>query len=227
VLSSQKYPGEKTMNISINHEQRLFVIRKVEGYTCLGFDQCFDETYQLAERLGYPLPREEQKGSLEQYLQLQELLKKASKANLGTWFHRNTPQRVRDILESARQDGRRLRLFYGDTETGRDWMQEYDTIGTISRSIGTLKVPLLIASSRSISGMYILDDCIVRIMDVASREDLYRHPKYLTPRLNLLHNGRIDHSWSVQRDGEEVARFKTREKAKRWIAFMLGERNIR
>lgn len=212
------------MNVTINHKQRLFVIQTGGGYTCLGFDYCFDESSQLAERLGEPLPGEEQRGTLEQYLQHQELISKARKVDLGTWFHRDTPKAVRDILESAHKSGTRLRLFYGDTQTGRDWLEEFDVIGTIGRSTGTLKVPQLIASSRSMGGGAVLDNCIVRIIDTATRRELYRHPQYVTPGFDLRHSSMIDHPWEVLHNGQIHARFKTAEKAKRWIAFMRGER---
>lgn len=213
------------MNVTLNHEQRLFVIPTGDGYSCLGFNRCFDETSQLAERLGEPPPREDQRGKIEQYLKYQDLLSKAREIALGTWFHRNTPKAISDILESARKSGSRLRLFYGDTQTGRDWLEEHDVIGTIGRSTGALKVPLLIASSRSMGGGPILDHCIVRIIDVEdTRRELYRHPRYVTPSFDLCHGSMIDAPWVAVHGGRIHARFKTEKRAQRWIAFMRGER---
>lgn len=44
--------------VTVNKEQRLFVIPCGEGYTCLGFDVCRKRATQLAEELPAPLPKE-------------------------------------------------------------------------------------------------------------------------------------------------------------------------
>ena len=54
----------------------------------------------------------------------------------GTSYHENTSEEVIKILERVRNSKERVRIFYGDTETGRDWMEIYNTIGTIGRSCG-------------------------------------------------------------------------------------------
>ena len=81
----------------------------------------------------------------------------------GTSYHQNAPDAVIRVLENAMRTNKRIRVFYGDTETGRDWMEIYDTIGTIGRSCGQNKIPLLIKNSRSYGGCAILTDCIVKI----------------------------------------------------------------
>jgi len=43
-------------NVTINNEQRLFVIKQSHGYSCLGFDVCFDITKRLAIELNKPVP---------------------------------------------------------------------------------------------------------------------------------------------------------------------------
>lgn len=37
-----------------------------------------------------------------------------------------------------------VRIWLGDTQTGRAWAEENDVIGTIGRSTGTMEVPLLV-----------------------------------------------------------------------------------
>jgi len=107
------------MNVTINNEQRLFVINSGSGFSCYGFDNCFDEASQLAEKLGQPAPLESQKGAIEQYLQHQELISKAHNVTLGTWFNRHTPPAVQRILEDARNTGWNQASMpvpcYGDT----------------------------------------------------------------------------------------------------------------
>lgn len=96
----------------------------------------------------------------------------------GTFYDTRTPQEVIDVIESARAGGRRVRLSYGDTETGRDWQEQYDIVGRIGRSAGPVKVPILIHNRRSIGGHAILDHCIVRIVSSVGGRVLYQHPKY-------------------------------------------------
>lgn len=104
----------------------------------------------------------------------------------GTAYHEETPDAVVNILENARNSGRetRLRFALGDTETGEDWNEIYDTTGYIGRSTGTIKIPLLIAKVTSYGGPAILDHCIVKIERKRKGEreytEVYRHPKYHT-----------------------------------------------
>jgi hypothetical protein len=98
----------------------------------------------------------------------------------GTYYHDQTPASVIRILEDARDRGLRLRLHFGDTASGRDWMDTHDVAGAIGRSWGPVKVPLLINNARSSGGPAFLDHCIVRIRyaNRAQGGDLYRHPTY-------------------------------------------------
>ena len=166
--------------VTTNDEQRLFVIPAGKGFSCLGFDVCYRESRQLAERLGRQdlMPREDEVGSLKQYDGYRELVKSIGSRDLGTWFSAETPEPVRRILENARLGRTRLRITLGDRETGEAWGGRPET-GTIGRSMGPLKMPLLIKTSRSTGGGAILTDCIVRIED--GSRDLYRHPDFHMP----------------------------------------------
>ena len=102
----------------------------------------------------------------------------------GTSYHADTSKRVIDIIERARANSWRLRLYLGDAKTGRDWNEHYDVTGRIGRSSGPVKVPILLHNSQSIGGGAILDHCIVRIRHANKRDgkfDLYRHTKYHNP----------------------------------------------
>lgn len=98
----------------------------------------------------------------------------------GTAFHIETAEPVRRILETYRGSDTRLRVHYGDVESGLDWMDTYDVEGSIGRSMGRLRVPLLVNNRRSMGGGAILDHCIVRIRfaNRAIGGDLFRHPDY-------------------------------------------------
>lgn len=97
----------------------------------------------------------------------------------GTMYKDTTLKRVVDELETARARGTRVCIRYGDVKTGRDW-GDPKMCGTVGRSSGSIKVPLLIKSSRSMGGESILDAHIVRITESRGGRVLYSHPSYTT-----------------------------------------------
>lgn len=101
----------------------------------------------------------------------------------GTHYHPGTSEEIIRILERARKTDMRIRVHYGDVKTGQDWGDIYHVAGRVSRSIGPVKVPLLIANATSHGGDAMLDHCIVRIRYANRKEggDLYRHPNYTPP----------------------------------------------
>ncbi len=137
----------------------------------------------------------------------------------------NVPQEVIAALESARQNGDHVRVFYGDTDTpdfekihgrkcdpGKDWGEEYETFGTSY-------------------ACWMTCDHIVRIL-VKGRE-VYRHPNYHQPAYSIgqppemIGNSNVaadGYTTGVYADGENVANFKKESSALRWVAFMTGKR---
>jgi len=103
-------------------------------------------------------------------------------------FDSRTPYTVCRILEEGNRKypAERLRIFYGDTETGRCWMDENDTIGYIGRSTGEIKIPLLIKNTRSHGGGAILDHCIIKI--TSNGHTIYEHPKFNMPEVTFKGN---------------------------------------
>lgn len=146
----------------------------------------------------------------------------------GTYYSEGTNKRIIEILERARIFNQKIRVFYGDITTGRCWNDEFDTMGTIGRSSGTIKIPLLIKNSRSSGGGGILDNCIVRI--TIDKKNVYKHKNFhqgmfTMQEVNdgeLLQNG---YTHEVLNDGNTHARFTSEDKAKRYIDFMLGNSN--
>lgn len=97
----------------------------------------------------------------------------------GTAYHMGTSDKIVEILEDIRNSGQRVRFHWGDTETGEDWGDIYDVSGTIGRSTGDIKVPLLIETTRSTVGSAILTHCIVKITTTKNpKHVIYQHPKY-------------------------------------------------
>jgi hypothetical protein len=142
----------------------------------------------------------------------------------GTSFNERTPDAVIRVLEAARQTRTRLHISLGDKDTGKDWLEEFESHGYIGRSMGPVKVPLLIANTRSLGGGAILDHCIVRIRASAGGRVLWQHPGYHHGRLEIrqkaepvmLPDGRVL-TVDVLRDGEIQAAFDNIEKARRWV----------
>ena len=62
--------------VTVNQEQKLYVIPCGDGYTCLGFDVCRERAERLALSLRLPSPAS-QPGTLELYAEYQELTRRA------------------------------------------------------------------------------------------------------------------------------------------------------
>lgn len=142
----------------------------------------------------------------------------------GTSFDERTPDEVIRVLESARQNRTRLHISLGDTSNGKDWLEEFESHGYVGRSMGPVKVPLLVANTRSLGGGSILAHCIVRIRTSAGGRVLWQHPDYHHGTLEIrqktepvtLPDGRTL-TVDVLRDGELHASFESVEKARRWV----------
>lgn len=147
----------------------------------------------------------------------------------GTFYDKRTSLVLANILDTVRRFKQTIRLYYGDTETGKDWCEENDVTGKIGRSTGRHKVPLLIAKGQD-GGPHILDHCIVKvtIKDKDGVAVLWQHPKYQTPNLaiepetdpTMLDKG---YTHQVNRDGELQARFKKLAKAEKYVAVLTGK----
>jgi hypothetical protein len=155
----------------------------------------------------------------------------------GTYYDSRTPDRIIELLESARKNHERIRVFYGDVLIGLSWLDEYDTIGTISRSMGPQKIPILIKSSRSSGGGGILDHCIIRI-DVKANNysghqcvysNNFHTGLHTITRIDapLIANGKEYKYAAMQRkdDGTDtvIANFETFEKMQRYDDFINGK----
>lgn len=86
----------------------------------------------------------------------------------GTFYKKETPLIVCDILEESRISLKRLRIHYGDTKTGKPWGDV--EVCHVGRSTGIIKIPLSVKNSRSHGGASILDNCIVKI-EHANKKD--------------------------------------------------------
>lgn len=170
--------------------------------------------------------RADEKGTV-MGIQVKEFSGRRYKVYNDTWYCLDTPDSVIQILDGAMKNHERIRVFYGDTETGRDWMEIYDTIGYVSRSCGNVKTPLLIKNSRSIGGTGILDDCIVKI--TIDKVIVYQQSNYRLPNMEIREASdnlkAIGYNYSTFADGKNDFNCKTMKQAKNHVDFLKGERN--
>ena len=210
--------------VSINAEQRLFVLKSGPGFSCLGFDVVFKRLLQYANLLSRPAPNPADVGKMEQYAEyLTAEREYISTKPQDTLFDPDTPVKVQAFLEAYRKTNSKVRIFLGNPETGKDWLEEFDVYGRIGRSMGPIKVALLIGYGEQ-GGGAILTANILRMVDAASKREVYRHPLYQEPVFKIESSSVPGYPHAVHVNGENQSRFKTFAKAENWIEFMQGKR---
>ena len=134
------------------------------------------------------------------------------------------------VMSSLVHSGRRVRIWYGDTETGRSWNEEYEVTGTIGRSNGKIAIPILIKNSRSYGGA-LLDDRIIRIDDIKEKRTIYKADNFHVEDMIVYEIfGDANYKYRVAKLSEDSgewevqANFKTEQQAHNYVAFMRGER---
>lgn len=227
--------------VTLDDTHQRFVISAGGGVSCLGYPVVSDYIRTITDMVAEALNKannshrgvlsemsgilDSKEGTLEQYQGYCKLLSIASKFNLGTYYSSKTPKKVRQVLNRAIKEGLTLRVFYG--KDGEDWMEENDTIGKIGRSSGTLKVPLLLLED-GLGGSAILTDSIVRIIDVISNKELYRHDSYrFKGPFSIVDftdevNNSAHKSHAVTVNNETYARFDSFEMAASYVSFLAG-----
>jgi len=91
---------------------------------------------------------------------------------------------VTEILERCRKAKTRISLSYA-SEDGIDWLEEFDTIGTVSLSCGPMQVPIMLANARSMGGSAISVSRVARIRESRGGKELYRREDYRQPPLTV------------------------------------------
>lgn len=145
----------------------------------------------------------------------------------GTSYDVRTPSEVIRVLENARLNRTRLHISYGHTDgskAGLDWLEEHDVHGYIGRSMGPIKIPLMVNNRRSLGGPGLLDHCVVRIRESAGGRVLYQHPTYHFGTMEIrqkaepvtLPDGRVLRV-DVFRDNELHAAFENMAQVRHWL----------
>ena len=131
-------------------------------------------------------------------------------------FSQSTPLAVQNVLRDLLHTDIRIRVWIGDPVTGRAWCEEYDVTGTVSRSTGINKVPLLISRKGALGGAAMLDKNILRIDRIDTKRTLYKHPAFAS--------GATAEGLQVFVFGVLHANCATPEKAQRLADFLNGNR---
>ncbi len=212
------------MEISVNKNQSLFVFSFDGGCTTMGFENVFKILKRIVQQLGLSLlVHEDEKGSLSQYSQYQAAVKAYADARLNeTWHDPDASPEVCKVIDRCIKNSTYVRLFYGDTESGRDWGEENNVIGTVSRTTGPLKTPILMPKGENF-GDIIPEQCIVKIVDADTRRTLWAHERYKAPVFSIREDGTPKFPFAVTMNGEAAANFTSFAKAAAWVAFMAGE----
>lgn len=137
----------------------------------------------------------------------------------GTCYHQETPDQVIRLLEKLQNSGAEVKIYYGDTQTGQSWHDEFDVVGRIGRSTGSIKIPLLVPKD-DCGGPGLLDHCIIRI---DSREGtLYQHKKFRVGDMSLSKGSDKQLPWEVFIDSVLHARFALNAEATKFMSFLQG-----
>lgn len=213
------------LDVRPDSQAKHYVLACDGGFSCLGFENARAHAEQIAALLSRPdlAIGPQDFGQVSGYRKYQRAVQAwcDSPQSKQTYFDPHTPAKVRQILERYRLSGSRIRLVRGDPQTGRDWVEENDLVGTIGRSMGPMRVPLLI-SAGEYSGGAILTACIVRLIDWDTQRELYRHPSYQAPAIELKQGLVASLPWEVIVNGGVHARFSDDGRAGAYIAFLRG-----
>lgn len=147
----------------------------------------------------------------------------------GLWFHPETKLQVQRILAEAYENRATLRVWYGDTKTGKAWAEEYDIMGQIGRSCGRVKVPLLVAPGED-GAPAMLEHCIVRIDRVTRNTKgpgkkgatLYVHPAFSAGTWTTGPARDEGYKEAAYQNGVLTAQFKRAGSAQSYCDFMQG-----
>lgn len=152
--------------LTIEPRLGLYLLRVGRQTEAVSFGELLATTNALAGKLGKPTLAISQRevGTSVAFDRYQSALRLAAQAGQagGLWFHPSTPEPLRNALASARACGRRVRLYYGDPDTGQCSLATTNNVGWIGRMSGSaLAYPMLMSSADAKAGLRILDSGVV------------------------------------------------------------------
>ena len=134
----------------------------------------------------------------------------------NTYFHLDTPDNLCALICELISKRSKVKIFLGDPKTGENWNEEHDTIGTIGKSTGRIKIPLLVPSAYG--GTALMTDNIVEIYTLKDRHNtrkcLYKCDKFKFSSIEIKEGNLPEYPYSVYVDGELYSNHKTERSAK-------------
>jgi hypothetical protein len=101
-------------------------------------------------------------------------------------YHADTNISVVNALESARVNRQRIRIYLGDTTTGKCWNEEHDIAGYVGLSKGKdAYFPILVHNERSFGGGSLLDNCIIKIKESKGKRVLFQSNNFQQPQIDI------------------------------------------
>ena len=132
----------------------------------------------------------------------------------GTYYHVGTPDSLVHILEKARTNKTRIKVYLGDAVTGKDWMEESDKMGFIGRSSGPIKIPIIMKYETAKGGTDLMPENIVKLSIAYTGTVLYQTKNYHQPSMELVEDGDGEDNYAILIDEEVYSRHKTERSAK-------------
>ena len=158
--------------------------------------------------------------------------------NVGNFIGKENKLKVFDsvntslmnVLLKARDEHFRIRIWYGDSKTGKSRNTQYNVVGRVGCTDGKIKLPTLIKTSRSQEGSTFFVDSVIRIDDIKTKRTLWQVPNFHVEDMKVYEIfGYGDYKYQVAKLSEDsgkwevLASFKTEKQASEWVAFMKGE----
>ncbi len=131
----------------------------------------------------------------------------------GTYYHVGTPDSLVHILEKARTNKTRVKVYLGDAVTGKDWMEESDKMGFIGRSSGPIKIPIIMKYEGAPGGTDLMPENIVKLSTAYIGTVLYQTKNYHQPSMELVEDGDGEDNYAILINEEVYSRHKTKRSA--------------
>lgn len=147
----------------------------------------------------------------------------------GMHFCEDTSMEVCDSLVKAANESIRVRLYYGDVNSGLSDMTRKDTVGYLFPIEGKYRILHIKRNYRGKKGVPVFDNRVVGIYALKEKTWVYKHKDFSFPKL-LLQGKRIMRDTGMRIDGEVVyggvCMCETEKEAKKKFDYYMGKRHF-
>lgn len=231
------------MNVVIDANAKEYCVSAGRSCAVFSFDYIFQTASDLSARLAQlnltssELVFLDERGTLQQYEQYLRLKEAVSGLNSDQvekdplWLDSSTKQEVKALFRSLDGTSRKIRLFYGDSSTGLDWacLRE-PLVGYLTGFVEDgLRTPALLKDLQDNDvSAFIEGNYIVRVVEVSSGEDLYKHPSYHLPLFKTNYDdSKVDpFELHIALSGDQYSleeSFESEEALSQALAFLKGD----